>query len=119
MDKELKPVLAIDFDGTIADDSNFPVIGEMKKGAREAIEKLSEKYEIVINSCRTSKKFRSKPDYQKRVSEMIEWLKEHKVKYDRINMGDEGKIVAKVYIDNRAIRFEDNWNKILKQCLNL
>ena len=114
-----KPTLAIDFDGTIADDSNFPIIGEPKKGVKEAIDKLSEKYEIVIDSCRTSRVFKKSPVYQKRIDEMIGWLNENKIKYDRINMGDEGKVLAEAYIDNRAIRFEDNWDKILKQCINL
>jgi len=120
--KEEKKVIAIDFDGTIADDSNFPIIGNMLPNAKEVITELSKTYKIVINSCRTSKMFNDHPKRNTMVKDMIKWLDDNKIPYDRINMGDEGKVVATLHIDNRALRFNGDWKQTLediKKCINL
>lgn len=123
----LKYTICVDFDGTIVDHA-FPEIGILKPGVREALEKLSEHFTIVISSCRTSQLFKKEkpeiciPDQlnacgRDYAGEMRAFLDEHKIPYDRIDMGDEGKVVAIAYIDDRAYRFENNWEQLCKQLL--
>jgi len=109
--------IVIDFDGTICGHA-FPEIGEVKPGVKAALEKLRQHFEIVISSCRASKMFRNEdgsPSHH--VDAMVSWLDWHGIPYDRIDMGDEGKVVATAYIDDRAIRFEDNWEEITDQLI--
>lgn len=101
--------VAIDFDGTIVDHA-FPDIGELKAGAKEAIEKLYEEYEIVISSCRASKLYEESRKERDFVQEMELFLIENGIPFDRIDRGDEGKVVAVAYIDDRAKEFV-GWDK--------
>ncbi len=110
-----KHTVAVDFDGTIVE-HRFPNIGPLKPGAVEAIKKLYQKYEIVISSCRASTIFNPNgPGTSKAYLEMVEFLKENGIPYDRIDDGTEGKIVAIAYIDDRAIPFRDNWDEISRK----
>jgi hypothetical protein len=103
--------LAVDFDDTIADTSgsleSFYLLP--KKNCKEALEKLSQDYEIVIYSCRSNL---TNPTRMAEITEMKKFLKEHQIPYDSIDLGYEGKILADAYIDNRAVAFEDNWDEL-------
>lgn len=46
------------------------------------------------------------------VKEMETWLKKHEIPFTRIDRGDEGKVVAVAYIDDKGIRFQNNWEEI-------
>lgn len=98
-----KPVLAIDFDGTICD-HRFPECGPLKEGVVAAIQKISERFEIIIWSCRANGNLNTDDRY---IKDMIEYLNRHNIPYDRIDMGNEGKVIADLYIDDKAIRFND------------
>lgn len=104
-----KRTLAIDFDGTIAD-SKYPDTGTPKPGVKEALTKLQEKYLIVVYSCRTNRNLTNDPHHAKAIIE--KFMKKHKIPYDYVDDGSEGKIVAEYYIDDRAVRFNDNWPEI-------
>lgn len=129
MDSKVTPryTICIDFDGTIVDHA-FPEIGALKPGAREAITRLHQHYRIVISSCRSSALFKQKdppiqipgqgaPDGRDYNNEMHDFLIANGIPFDRIDMGDEGKIVAVAYIDDKGIRFDNNWNEIADQIL--
>jgi len=105
-----KETIVIDFDGTIVDHA-FPYIGPAYPHAIAAIKELHEKYYIVISSCRNNPMIRHQgpiDTYQ----EMINWLDTNGVPYDRIDDGKSGKPIALYYIDDRAIRFAKNWNRL-------
>ena len=88
-------------DGTVYD----PPIA----GAREAMIELKERgYEGVIFSVRTGK---SKPDWKKQERMVKEWLIKYDIPFDMIT---SEKLAAEFYIDDRAIRFEGNWDKTLQ-----
>lgn len=116
----MKPTLAIDFDGTLCD-HEYPGIGEVKEGAREALRVFREMgYHILIYTCRTSSHhfeiFGGTPGdkalERPRVQDMIAWLNEHDIPYDEVDDGSRGKVLAAAYIDDRAVRFEDNWKEL-------
>lgn len=123
----MKYTLCVDFDGTIVDHA-FPEIGALKPGVREALTKLAERYVIVISSCRTSALFRKEkpevaipdqilPSARNFEAEMRKFLLDNEIPHDRIDMGDEGKVVALHYIDDRGVRFKDNWEHIAASIL--
>jgi len=104
-----KMILAVDFDDTIATNDRWPKIGPPKKGVREALTKLGANYEIIIYTCRTN----LTSNYRNYSIEQIEeFMAEHEIPYDRLDLGLEGKIFADFYIDDKAIAFEDNWSEI-------
>lgn len=119
--------VCVDFDGTIVDHA-FPEIGQLKPGVREALQRLNARFDVVISSCRASALFR-RPNAEKAipdqfpadgrdyVAEMEAFLKREEIPYSRIDRGDEGKVVAVAYIDDRGIRFEDNWDTIVARLL--
>lgn len=109
--------VCIDFDGTIVD-HEFPEIGNLKPGAKEAIERIIERYDVVISSCRSSNMFKNERNYRDHVQEMKEFLEKNEIPFTRIDMGDEGKVVAIAYIDDRAVKYDglsDSWEKIANQ----
>jgi uncharacterized HAD superfamily protein len=105
--------IAVDIDGTVADSSqvNFDLVDSdpselMKsvpiKGSREAVQKLyDEGHTIVFHTSRNHK--------SKEVTEA--WLKKHGFPFHHLEMR---KLVAHVYIDDRAIN-GCSWHEALKE----
>jgi len=105
--------LCIDFDGVIhkyTGWNNGQLNPDAIEGAKEAIDQLKNKYKIVIFSTRASDKYNRKPTSKELIENMKQWLNQHNIHYDDITAE---KIGAVAYIDDRAIRFEQNWNDIL------
>jgi len=116
INEQISSVIAIDFDkvihkcskgfhdGTIYDD---PV-----EGTKEALEKLSSKYTLVIFTCKARA---DRPKINgKTGSELIwEWLHKHDLaKYISDITGQKPR--AKYYIDDKAIKFE-TWEQTLEE----
>jgi len=103
-------IVSIDFDGTIAD-HKYPKIGKIKPGAVEAIKAIKSRgHQIIIFTCRAGKE----------EQEMREWLIMNGIPFDEINSPIEGfdlgsrKVYADVYIDDKGVRFNNNWEEISK-----
>lgn len=95
--------LAIDFDGTLFDDSgninNFIDLTP-KKDAAKITKKLKENgYELLIYTCR--------PDYHRKYLE--NQLNKHKIKFDYILFYTKPRV--DLYIDDKALKFE-SWNQV-------
>lgn len=112
--------IAVDFDGTLCDMA-FPEIGPVKYGAKEALTMFRALgFRVVIWSCRTCHwdydvygGNPSEPTLQReRVKAMIAWLDENGIPYDEVDDGSKGKPGADYYIDDKGIRFSDNWVEI-------
>lgn len=106
--------ICIDFDGTIYDWGNDKLID----GAKEGLKKLNENgIEINIFSCRTSHEFRSYPiDRKQEIIFMESFLNENDVPFDRIL--DVDKPVADLYLDDRAIKIDNNWEEVVTHIIN-
>lgn len=116
-----KPVIGVDFDGTLCEEA-YPKIGAVKPGAKEALTMLKALgYKIVIWTCRTcSYDFDiyggdpKQPTLEReRVIEMKNWLIANEIPFDEIDDGSRGKLSADFVIDDKAIRFENNWDAIV------
>lgn len=120
--------IAIDFDGTLCEFA-FPQIGPIKHGAKEAVDIFRALgFKIIIWSCRTCHwdydvyggDDPSEPTLEReRVKDMIAWLDKHGIAYDEIDDGSKGKPGADYYIDDKGLRFTDNWNDIASFILRI
>ena len=71
-----KPIVAVDFDGTLSLDSQYPNIGRFNTHLYEALMKLKGiGWSIVLWTCREGKELR----------EAVEWCKMNGLEFDAIN----------------------------------
>lgn len=94
-----KPIVAVDFDGTLSLDSQYPNIGRFNTHLYEALMKLKGiGWSIVLWTCREGKELK----------EAVEWCKMNGLEFDAINENPpevsfkSRKVVADMYIDDRA-----------------
>ena len=94
-----KPIVAVDFDGTLSLDSQYPNIGRFNTCLYEALMKLKGiGWSIVLWTCREGEELR----------EAVEWCKMNGLEFDAINENPpevpfkSRKVVADMYIDDRA-----------------
>lgn len=117
--KEKKRIM-IDVDGvlhTYSNGWNEGKLGKIIPGSKEALDQLHKNgFEIVIFTSRAAKQINIKPTSEKLISDLKIWLDKNKVYYDKIT-GE--KLNAVAYIDDRAIRFENNWPLILSKVKQL
>jgi hypothetical protein len=97
------PTIAVDFDGTIAKHVKHPKIGKLIKKMRKRMRRYKDAgYRVIIWTCRGDRSLIEK------------WLTDHDVPFDDINHNSDqpadtsNKIVADVYIDDRAVNPEDD-----------
>ena len=96
-----KLTICIDFDGVLNNYKGYKEneLYTPRDGAKEFIDTLSETYYIVI--------FTARPTDQVR-----EWLEKYDFKYDNVT---DIKVPAVVYIDDRAIPFYRDYDKIINE----
>ena len=94
-----KPIVAVDFDGTLSLDAQYPNIGRFNTRLYEALMKLKGiGWSIVLWTCREGKELK----------EAVEWCKMNGLEFDAINENPpevpfkSRKVVADMYIDDRA-----------------
>lgn len=98
-----KHVVAVDFDGTLAQEQKYPEMGPPFPGAREFMQELVDKgYTTIIYSCRTSPACHTEEDVAKNHVRLVEWFAQYNIPYHEIWWGP-GKPKAKCYVDDRAV----------------
>lgn len=120
------PILAIDFDGTIAE-HEFPYIGAPKKNAVEVINRLYKQgFQIIVWTCRTTQFHGRFPkDAQPTIFHVKEWLEKHGIPFHTINNNvpeiyfqPVPKVYADVYIDDRQLGgIPDDWEEIYQMIM--
>lgn len=104
--------IGVDFDGVIHKCSKGFYDGTVYdppiEGAREALERLSKKFVIVMYSAK-ARKDRMLINGKTGVELIWEWLEKHDMKQFVKEVTAE-KPRAVFYIDDKAVRFEGNWN---------
>lgn len=109
-----KLVLAIDFDGTIAEEK-WPEVGELRYEAKKYINQLHQDgHKIVINTCRSGV-------YEGMAEQ---FLLDNAIAFDYINCNlpekilefkqDCRKISADIYIDDKCIGGLPSWKEIYR-----
>lgn len=93
--------IALDYDGTLVEDVSPATNGKATKNAKEFTEKLKDEgWEILISTCR--------PDWQRK--EIEHNLRSQGIVFDYIFFYQKPGVT--VYVDDKGIRFEDNWWEI-------
>jgi adenylylsulfate kinase len=110
--KKTKTV-AIDLDGTLAHYDGWKgedVIGDPRPGAKAVVKWLKEQgHTIILWTTRGN------------IKRLKEWLKKHDIPVDYINenpnqpSGSSEKIIAEIYVDDRAIDARKSWPEIKKE----
>ncbi len=112
---EESEILAIDFDGVIHNNylgfNDGTIYGDILPGAKMAISQLSKNYKIVIYTAK-AKSDRPLINGKTGVELVWEWLKKHNIDSCVHSITAE-KPRSIVYIDDKAIRFED-WDSTLE-----
>jgi HAD superfamily hydrolase (TIGR01662 family) len=108
-------VIAVDFDGTLVTTNDYDEF-EMIPDAAKSVQKLmDEGYRIVIHTSRMGIAAR-----HGRLDEEIELvegaLRRFRIPYDEIYVGK--KFVADLYIDDRNVAYNGDWNECVKLCLD-
>ena len=111
--------IALDFDGVIHKNSkgyyDGTIYDDPIDGAKEALMKLSETYDVVIFTVK-AKPDRGLIDGKSGTELVWEWLKEHDMdRYVTKVTSEKPRAVA--YVDDKAIHFT-NWKDIIKQILS-
>lgn len=100
--KMIKKTIMIDLDGVLDNYEKYSYeIPSIKDGAKEFVKKLSNDYELILFTTRPPK-------------QAVIWLQENKIdKYfkDVTNV----KTPAYIYIDDRALKFEGDFDKTLEK----
>lgn len=109
-------IAIIDFDGTLCKFA-FPDVGPIEPNVKEALETLKKAgYTIKIHSCRTAKYWGRDDERLTHSSLIADFLHEHGLPYDELILSPTmDKPIADVYIDDRAIRYENNWLEIAER----
>lgn len=108
MTKRKSQTLSIDFDGTICKYQPFKdgkIWQKPNEGAPEIIQKLYERFNIVVFTCRARPDW---PDIERAKNEISLWLMKYNIPFDEIT---GVKPIATAYIDDRGLRFT-NWQDI-------
>lgn len=102
--------VAVDIDGVLAQYDDFKgldIIGDPVPGAKEFLEKLLTKFEVILHSTRLSVDEVRRHGLDKTAGELKEivesWASKHTLPYTILWMG-RGKPRAEAYIDDRGIR---------------
>jgi|TARA_R100000149_G_C5874341_1_gene138075 hypothetical protein len=117
-EEELKNI-AVDFDGVV---HNFDkgwhdgtCYGDPIEGSLSAIKKLSKTYNVIIFSAKV-RPDRPLVDGKTGLQLVTEWLEKHDV-LSCVKEITHEKPRAQYYIDDKAVKFKDNWKDILNEVL--
>lgn len=115
--------VVIDFDDTLVT-SDYPRVKGLKPGAKGALQALrSMGFQILISSCRACSwnwecYYGDTPvnHASERLAfiHMKRFLDENEVPYDILDDGTKGKPSGSYYVDDKAVRFENNWPEIVE-----
>jgi len=95
--------LALDFDGVLHDAAHPKEgrrMGGPMPGAKEALEQLGVRHNVIIHSCN-------------RPSVIRDWMKYYQIPYHSIWEG-QGKVAADLYVDDKGYHFTGDWLEVLK-----
>jgi len=114
-----KKTICVDFDGTICE-WKYPAEGKPLPGVKSAMKIFRELgFRIIISSCRTNKKIN--PNIYKEQKNIIEnYLIKNNIIFDEIDDGENGKVIADFYIDDKAVEFSERtgWAKVIRKILD-
>ena len=111
-----KPIVAVDFDGALSLDSQYPNIGQFNTHLYEALMDLRKcDWSIVLWTCREGRELK----------EAVEWCKMNGLEFDAVNENPSHvtfksrKVVANMYIDDRAYMPKTDFYRFVKNIVSM
>ena len=111
-----KPIVAVDFDGTLSLGSQYPDIGQFNAPLYEALMRLrSIGWSIVLWTCREGKELK----------EAVIWCANNGLEFDAVNENPpevpfkSRKVVANIYIDDNAYMPTTDFYKFVKNIVSM
>ena len=115
--RPVEKIAIIDFDGTLCKFA-FPDVGPIEPHVKIALETLKQAgYIIKIHSCRTATYWERPDERGQHIEAIVDFMIQHKLPFDNIILSMD-KPIADVYIDDRAIKYENNWLEIAEKLRN-
>jgi len=112
--KPTEKIVIIDFDGTLCG-FEFPNVGPPEPHVREALETLKDAgYIIKIHSCRTATYWARPLEREQHIDVILKFMYDHRLPYDELIL-DVDKPLADLYIDDRGLRYDNNWLEITER----
>lgn len=94
--------VALDFDKTLAV-GTWPHVDYVVPGAAAAMRYLHRNgHHITVWSCRNNQNFGA-TDRATQLQRMKDFLDRNQLPYDAIDYGDQGKLLADLYVDDKAL----------------
>ncbi len=101
-------IIAVDFDGTLCGEANFPEIGEPFLDRITALKyyKTVNKDKLILWTCREG-------EY---LDQAVEWCKKYQLEFDSVNENlpelkdnifGKRKVIADVYLDDKSAKVSD------------
>lgn len=115
-----RPDFVVDWDGTCVEEI-WPGMGDWLPGAVDALKRLAAEGKTVVYSVRCcldemdSVTPRGPEDVAFEVARVRRKLDSAGLRHIEIFPPDRGKPPARFYIDDRAIRFNGDWDAVLKE----
>ena len=109
-------IAVIDFDGTLCKFA-FPDVGPIEPHVKIALETLKQAgYIIKIHSCRTATYWDREDERTEHIRLIVDFMQKYSLPYDEILLARTmDKPIADVYIDDRAVKYNNNWLEIVKK----
>lgn len=108
-----QPTIAVDLDGTLTKGGKYrgpDHFADIRDGAKEALDKFKKLgYRIIIFTVRGDKQ------------KVSDWLDENEIPFDHVNENPDqpsdssGKVLADIYIDDRAVSARNDWPDIVRK----
>lgn len=107
--------VCVDFDDTIIDnDPDSETYRHPLPGAVEALQALRDAgYRVIVWSARSSPAW---PDASGKIADIREILRTNAIPHDEVDVGDKGKRLCLLYVDNNAVHFR-SWGSALPEVL--
>lgn len=103
----------VDFDATLCQWS-YPDMGEPTEDAKWAMAALQEMgMRVVVYTARMDRSIYPREERLNTQRRIEEWLVRHGIPFDEVDLGEYGKRVAGVIIDDKAAHFCGDWSDTL------
>lgn len=116
-----QPTVVVDWDGVCVEDK-WPEMGEWLPGAKEGLRALLDAgYKVRIHTCRLHNKDLDEETLVSPEQRRAEWERVRSMLGEadlwEVDIVNEDKPPATYYVDDKAIRFEGDWQKVLDQVI--